>query len=560
MSLMITIIVVVTELFSAFALFIMLLEKRKKNVLDKHLGNIDKQQKLILYQSGVLKKIQENSRNRLDVEKIIQIITENLSDVVQYATISSLVLGNNKLNVKTTIKTPVNQAFVNKVKESMIQSISELSEAPLSFNVDEQINGVLSIEFTKFPLASFFHIPILVNGKVIALITIASSEPNCFDEDAMTCIYKVTDLATQSLSSLETVMNVEKGKLIAMISSLGDGVFMVDRNNQITVINDAAKNFLHILKDNPSLIDVLSSLPGQYDFNNKIQLVFIHNEALEEKDVAIGDKSFQIQITPVEDLSDTSAHHVVGVSVLLHDITFEKSVAKMKEDFTHVMVHELRSPLTSMKATAQLLNSPVKLPDEEKTKLLLMISQQCSKLLEEVSLILDAAKLESGLFTVEKVISDLKALIQERITLFTNQANEKSVSFLVDIDPALQNFAFDPNHLGQVFNNIISNSLKFTPSGGKISISVKQLADKVTIAVSDTGMGIPKDKQHLLFSKFSQIASPNTHIGSGLGLYFVKGIVEAHGGTVSLESEEGKGTTITINLPLNEEKQKTTGQ
>jgi two-component system sensor histidine kinase VicK len=122
---------------------------------------------------------------------------------------------------------------------------------------------------------------------------------------------------------------------------------------------------------------------------------------------------------------------------------------------------------------------------------------------------------------------------------------------VVEIDASIPTFSFDPVHIGQVVNNLISNSLKFTSSGGTIKITAKPAIGSVVVTVSDTGTGIPKNKQHLLFSKFTQLGSTEHGVvGTGLGLYIVKGVIEAHGGQVSLESEEGRGTTITFNLPL----------
>ncbi len=100
-------------------------------------------------------------------------------------------------------------------------------------------------------------------------------------------------------------------------------------------------------------------------------------------------------------------------------------------------------------------------------------------------------------------------------------------------------------------NNLISNSLKFTSSGGSVKVTAKPAIGSVVVSDADTGAGIPKEKQHLLFTKFTQLSgAEHGSVGTGLGLYIVKGVVEAHGGTVSLESEEGRGTTISFSLPI----------
>ena len=224
----------------------------------------------------------------------------------------------------------------------------------------------------------------------------------------------------------------------------------------------------------------------------------------------------------------------------------------MKEDFTNVMVHELRSPLTAIKASSELvINPPGPLTEEEKNKILTFIAGQARKMLDEVALILDAAKLEAGLFTIQKIQGDLKQLISERVQIFQATAHEKFINLIVDVDPSIPAFNFDPIHIGQVVNNLLSNSLKFTSSGGTIKISARPAIGSVMVSVSDTGAGIPKEKQHLLFTNFTQLSgADHGSVGTGLGLYIVKGVVEAHGGTINLESEEGRGTTISFTLPI----------
>jgi len=391
-----------------------------------------------------------------------------------------------------------------------------------------------------------------MNDRVVSLINISAIKINAFTEAEMTTLYKIAAQASEALSRLGNILTVEKGKLMAMIGSLADGLFMVDVNGQLTVINNAAKDFLGIPNDNPSTIDLLSALPNNYDFSGKIQRAINHKRVIEEKEVTIDQKIFQIFITPVFNVSITTEKKVIGVSILLHDITLEKSVAKMKEDFTNVMVHELRSPLTAIKASSELLMSPPgPLSNEEKNKIIGLIAEQSRKMLDEVALILDAAKLEAGLFTIQKIPGDLKKNIAERIQIFQAAAHEKFINLVVDVDPSIPTFNFDPIHINQVINNLISNSLKFTSSGGTVKISAKPAIGNVVVSVSDTGAGIPKEKQHLLFSKFTQLSgAEHGNAGTGLGLYIVKGVVEAHGGSVNLESEENRGTTITFSLPL----------
>ena len=526
-------------------------EKAIKQLVDNEL-----KQKQRLFEITMMKEIQDRIGYSLEIEKVVDVIVGSLDALLKYSTVSALVLENEPKEFKTHVKEAVSRQYINSLKEALLKSYTTIEGKDVQEIPEGNVSGVALDDLNHTPPGSSFHVPLIVNDRVVAMINVSAIRPNAFTEAEMTTLYKIAAQASEALSRLENILTVEKGKLMAMIGSLADGLFMVDVSGRLSVINNAAKDFLAIAKDNPSTIDLLSALPNSYDFSSKIQRAINHKRIIEEKEVTIDQKIFQIFITPVFDVSITTEKKVIGVSVVLHDITLEKSVAKMKEDFTNVMVHELRSPLTAIKSSSELLiDPPGPLAEAEKNKIIGLIAQQSRKMLDEVALILDAAKLEAGLFTIQKIPSDLKELITERVQIFQATAHEKFINLIVDLDPSIPTFSFDPIHVGQVINNLISNALKFTSSGGSIKISAKPAIGSVIISVSDTGAGIPKEKQHLLFTKFTQLSgAEHGSVGTGLGLYIVKGVVEAHGGTVNVESEEGRGTTFTFNLPLNDVK------
>lgn len=544
----ITISIVATVLFGIVAIVFSMREERaiKKLVAE------ETHQKQRLYEITMLKEVQDRIGYSLDVEQVVSVITESLDTLFKYSTVSALIKKDDLLIFKTHIKEPVSRHYIEMVKVGMLNSYAALEESTPPQVLDGNISGVATDDLSHTEPLSYFHFPIIVNDKTVSLLNVSSAQKDLYSEEEMTTLYKIANMASEALSRLEKILSLEKGKLMAMIGSLADGLFMVDVNGQLTVINDAAKDFLKIPKDNPTTIDLLSALPNSYELSSKIQRSINHKRVIEEKEVKIDEKIFQIFITPVFDESITTEKKVIGASVLLHDITLEKSIAKMKEDFTNIMVHELRSPLTAIKASSELLmEPPAPLSEEEKNKIIGLISGQSRKMLDEVSLILDAAKLEAGLFTIQKMPGDFKKLVHDRISVFTAQAHERFITLTEEIDSSIPTFSFDPIHMGQVINNLISNSLKFTQSGGTIKVTAKPAIGSIKVSVSDTGAGIPKNKQHLLFTKFTQLGnSEHGAVGTGLGLYIVKGVVEAHGGQVSVESEEGKGTTISFNIPI----------
>lgn len=532
-------------LFGVIAIVLSLREEKGRKIIALR----EAEERERLSEMGIITEIQEQIGSANDIEKAIDIIVGSLDTFIQYSTASGLIIRDQNLFFKTYLHEGVSHIFIDQVRQSMVEELSKSSTNVLPLNVEQTRTGGAIDENNPRPVASLSTFPLIINNKTVALIGVATTKPNVYDEEAKAKLARVIKLASQALSRLDTILTIEKGKLMAMIGSLSDGVFMVDGNNQLFIINKAAKVFLTIQKEDPNIIDVLSAMPNTYNFGDRMQKVITQNTSVEEKEVVIGSKIFKVFINPVLDRSQNKTK-VIGASFLLHDITLEKSLEQMKEDFTNVIVHELRSPLTAIKASAELLLHQKNLSEEQKDKFTNMIAQQSDSVLDEVSLILDSAKLQAGLFTVQKASGNLKDIIDSKIAVFSPLAQNKFIKLVAECDPTMKPFAFDTHRIGQALNNLLSNSMKFTPSGGTITVRTKMNADSVTVSVSDTGAGIPKDQQHLLFSRFSQVASEKSHKGSGLGLYFIKGVVEAHGGNVMLDSDEGKGTTISFTLPL----------
>ncbi len=229
----------------------------------------------------------------------------------------------------------------------------------------------------------------------------------------------------------------------------------------------------------------------------------------------------------------------------------------IKDEFTNITVHELRAPLTSIKDSSELLlNHKYTLAEDEKEQFLKMINRQAHLLLDQVGSILDIAKLESGTFRLDKKPETIDELIYDRIKIFTPQAERKNILLTYNVSDHLPLVDIDKVRMGQVLNNLISNSIKFTPEKGKIIVSAATLFSKgeqeLRVSVADTGHGIPKEAQDKIFTKFYQVKSKDgkeEKAGSGLGLYITKKIIDAHGGSISLDSDEGRGTIITITLP-----------
>ncbi|MBI2607466.1 MAG: GAF domain-containing protein [Candidatus Doudnabacteria bacterium] len=533
-----------------------------------------------MYEVSVLKELGERIGYSLNVQKIVDVITGSLRRLLPYSTVSYLLFGEDgRVIFHCILEDSVNKDFVLTVKNRMIEALGALAGQKISLdNLDESISGTITDETNKQQIKSFFNVPVVINNRPMGLLNVASTSAGLYKEDEMTILYTIMNQASTAVSKLENILNQEKGKLNSMVESMADGVFMVDTRNRLLVINPAAKNMLGISKVQPTIFDVLDALASKFDLRTKIEQSINQDKLMVEEQLQVGTKVLRILISPVKDVQNEA----LGAVVLFHDITKEKAIEKMREDFTSMMVHELRSPLTGIKSIANLLREE-KIKNEQKKyqEFIELIVSNSASMLDLVNDLLDVAKLEAGKFQVVKKDTDIKKVIETKIQSFQALANEKKLGLASKIVGELPIIQADENKIGQVLNNLLSNAIKFTQQG-KIIIAgfvlqkgedlmqkamsagmiwpgikegVKFEADQLIVGVMDTGVGIKEEEISKLFNKFTQLeqSAASEKKGTGLGLVITKGIVEAHNGKVGIFSKEGQGTAFYFALPLNHE-------
>jgi signal transduction histidine kinase len=233
-----------------------------------------------------------------------------------------------------------------------------------------------------------------------------------------------------------------------------------------------------------------------------------------------------------------------------------KELDQLKDDFVSSVSHELRSPLSAISGYVELLTAkPLEqIAPEKRTKAFNIIQESTGRLTQFINDILDLAKLKSGRVEIRKGPFDVKRASDEILGLFSPLFDKKKIQSFSYIDQDIPVIQADEEKVKQVITNLISNALKFTPEGGAISVSGQKDHEFLTVSVSDTGIGIPADYVGQIFERFKQVPGTREKIGgpkgTGLGLAIAKGIVEAHGGRIWVESTVGKGSTFRFTLPL----------
>ncbi|HEY7631769.1 MAG TPA: PAS domain S-box protein [Thermoleophilaceae bacterium] len=224
---------------------------------------------------------------------------------------------------------------------------------------------------------------------------------------------------------------------------------------------------------------------------------------------------------------------------------------RMKDEFLALVSHELRTPLTSIVGYLELLDEDGdEVSTEQGRRFLEVIGRNAIRLQRLVDDVLFAARAEAGRLSLAEREVNLSAVAGESVAAARPRADESEVELALDADETPE-VAGDPDRLGQAIDNLISNALKFTPPGGRVDVTLRNLGDRARIEVRDTGLGMSEEDLGRVFDRFFRSAATRDHVpGVGLGLTIVKTIVEGHGGTIEVSSTEGVGTTFGIELPL----------
>jgi signal transduction histidine kinase len=554
--------------------------------VNAHLEEKKKEMDRKMYELAILKELGERVGYSLNVQKIIDVITGSLSQFIEYSAVSYMLIEPEKVIFKVHLEGSVSRDFVDNIRNRMLRSLSALLNKEFSKDqVEETLSGAILVDELESSVQSFFNIPLVIGNKVVGVLTVAHVKDGLYKEEEMTILYKITNQASQAVTKLQEVVETEQQKLNAMVESMNEGVVMTDMDYRILVANPVVRKSLCIEeKKDITIFDFIDNLEGKFDIRGKLEESVKLDKILVTNEVLIKDKFFQIIVSPVKSNFGILSGKILGGVVIFHDITHEKELEKMKEDFTSMMVHELRSPLDGIKKIAELIKlRGDKITPEKHNEYTSMINDASSQMLNLVNDLLDVAKLESGKFQLFAEPNNIKTVIEERINFYGSLAKDSNINLEMQFGKNLPEMVkFDKTRVNQIFNNLLSNAIKFTQESEKIVAQailhqkgkdireegkeaglswflekeekgLANIPDSLFIAVTDSGIGISKGNIPKLFNKFKQFGAVKDAVGkkgTGLGLVVSKGITEAHGGIIGVASEEGQGSTFYFTLPI----------
>jgi len=341
------------------------------------------------------------------------------------------------------------------------------------------------------------------------------------------------------------------------IESVPDLLYIKTKDGKFIFANDAYCKFHGKTKKNIIGKTVHDLYPKNLaeDFSKHDETVFEKGEAIITSDIPLNDsKGNQIIIQTIKaPLKDDKGQttHLIGIA---RDITERKELEKMKDQFISAITHELQTPLVSIKAYVDYpLTGKMGPLSEQMKSNLEIVKRNTDRLIELTGELLDLRRVESGRLQLNKEKLDYQDIIKNCLEEIKPLFEEKQQILNIRLPKGELIIQADKIRLSQILMNLLSNANKFTPKEGGISVLIEETNDEIRTTISDTGIGIRKRDINRIFEPFSTIKKPTYIKGTGLGLSVTKGLVESHGGTISVESPgEGKGTTLTFTLPKSE--------
>ncbi len=366
-------------------------------------------------------------------------------------------------------------------------------------------------------------------------------------------------IVAKSIKYIQALQDIQdsKSRLRVMVNRLLDGVMTTDNNRRIVLANPAFLNMVGYMGSQPQGRTVEEVVTNDSIIASIDKALAMPDDTIAElcQEISIPsqdgecEKIINMHCSPFRN----RAGQILGTTTVLHDVTADKEMDRMKSDFVSMVSHEIRSPMNSLLAQIKIILDGLagEVTDKQR-QILERASGKINNLVELVSELLDLARIEAGMVGREMQELQLGDLVEEQVSFHRAAAEEKSIEVTTEIEDELPLLNADKQGLDEVLTNLLTNAVKYSPEHARITVSAGVENEQAVIRVSDTGFGIPEEDLAEIFNRFHRVKDKNTREihGTGLGLAIVKSIVDAHQGSISVESKIEQGTTFTVLLPL----------
>ena len=363
--------------------------------------------------------------------------------------------------------------------------------------------------------------------------------------------------AKREIEDLAKMMAERSARLDSILGSMTDGLWVYDANGQVVDVNQAALTMFGLgsrteAVENASFARFEMRYPDGRPVPNEDlpQSRALRGQtvpdflAMARHILSAKDLDLSIAAAPIE------SNGIVGAVLVIRDITALQELDRKKDEFLSVASHELRTPLTTIKGYTQLLAQTVNdLPPEERATYINAVLGEIDRMMGLISELLDVSRIETNRLQIHPQQIRWIDFLERRASAFRVQNPSRTINFAAEVHDTV--VEADPDRMRQVIDNLLSNAIKYSPEGSEVDVRVAFAHGVIKTSVVDRGIGIPRDEIPQLFERFHRARNVSSRYygGLGLGLYIAKAIVEAHRGSITVESEEGKGSAFTVTLP-----------
>ncbi len=354
----------------------------------------------------------------------------------------------------------------------------------------------------------------------------------------------------QTAATMEKTIGVltdERNRSAAILRSMIEGVAVISAQERVLFSNQA---FSQILGLDPGSVEGRSLIEAvrQSDLLAIIKRALTGQEKISSEIVVgtVRPRSFAVTAAPVR------ADGPAGAVLVLHDISEQRRLERVRQDFVANVSHEFRTPLTAIQGFAETLLNGALEDTEHRRRFVEIIRDHAARLARLTEDLLKLSRIEAGQLTLEFRPVSVFQLAESCLETARLKAGPKQIAILADITEDLPLVRGDANRLQEVLQNLLDNAVQYTPDGGSIALSAEAIENQVVITVADTGIGIPQAEQTRIFERFYRVDAARSREagGTGLGLSIARHIVDAHGGRLWLESSVGEGSMFHFSIPI----------
>ncbi len=394
---------------------------------------------------------------------------------------------------------------------------------------------------TSYLVQRLLYVPLQVHDRVFGVLGVDNRQKaSPFTDRHVQVVSALAEFAVIAIENAHHYNKAlfERNKLETILTSIQDGVIVLDNDGQVILINSAASQALNL--DGSSLL----GKPAGEAFTQPELLELISSQRQTSYDrVEINlddDRIFNAQLTPIAE---------VGSAITLNDITSLKKLDQIKTDFVNTVSHDLRSPLTAILGYVELIDRVGPINDTQE-EFITRIQASVHNITNLVDDLLNLGRIEAG-FDTRKEMVQVDQIIHQALEDYSGRIKEKSQKLLVNLPEHFSPLFGNPIQLLQMVENLLDNAIKYTPVGGAIKVSARAESNQIILQVIDTGIGIPVLDLPYIFDKFFRASNISLdQDGTGLGLSIIKSIVENHQGRIWVDSVINQGTKFTVILPL----------